>query len=243
MKKADGEILTRLAERLRPLGMMTRGGFHPTAADDVPALPDGAAAMTVVLIGNAGRAMWPAFVAADAHDANPLDGWTRRKLNEIAGLVGAAALFPFDGPPWLPFQRWALRADNVHPSPIGPLIHPVYGLWHAYRGALAFPQTIELAPAPAAPAPCDTCADKPCLATCPVDALVPGSYDVPACAAHVGSSAGVDCRNAGCRARAACPVGADYRYAPAQARFHMAAFLSRVSEGTRATGKDGRDSR
>jgi hypothetical protein len=28
-----------------------------------------------------------------------------------------------------------------------------------------------------------------------------------------------------CLARHACPVGRDYRYAPAQARFHMQSFL------------------
>lgn len=242
MKKADDAVLTTLAERLRPVGMMTRGGFHPTASDDLPPLPDGTAPMTVILIGNAGAGMWRAFASAGVAGQNPLDDWTREVLNEVAAAVGAAALFPFDGPPWLPFQRWALRADNVHPSPIGPLIHSVYGLWHAYRGALAFAETVALTPKTGEPSPCDACVDKPCLAACPVEALSPGSYDVAACAAHVGGPKGAECMNAGCRARAACPIGVDYRYAPDQARFHMAAFLRRVSEGTSAVGKGGRDS-
>ena len=238
MKKADNAVLTTLAERLRPVGMMMRGGFHPTESDDVPPLPGGAAPMTVILIGNAGPDMWRAFATAGMDGENPLDDWTREMLNETAAAVGAVALFPFDGPPWLPFQRWALRADDVHPSPIGPLIHPVYGLWHAYRGAMTFAEAIELPLTSAEPSPCDTCVDKPCLTACPVEALSPGSYDVAACAGHVGGPEGSECMHVGCRARAACPVGAEYRYASDQARFHMAAFLRRVS-GSAATDRKG----
>ena len=242
MKKADDSVLATLAERLRPLGMMMRGGFHSTESDDLPPLPDGAPTASMILIGNAGPGMWRAFATAGMVGENPLDDWTRQVLNEIAATVGAAALFPFDGPPWLPFQRWALRADNVHPSPIGPLIHPAYGLWHAYRGALAFADAVELPLTSAEPSPCDACADKPCLSACPVEALSPGSYDVAACAGQVGGPKGTECMQVGCRARAACPVGAEYRYASDQARFHMAAFLRRVSAGAAAAKRSARDS-
>jgi hypothetical protein len=66
--------------------------------------------------------------------------------------------------------------------------------------------------------------DKPCLSACPVGAFSGRSYDVPACVNHTRSTAGVDCREAGCRARRACPVGREYPYEPDQARFHMDAF-------------------
>ena len=72
--------------------------------------------------------------------------------------------------------------------------------------------------------PCDTCEGQPCLATCPVAAFDSSGYDVAACAAHIGSAAGAMCMTAGCRARAACPVGAAHTYPPAQVEFHMAAF-------------------
>ena len=45
---------------------------------------------------------------------------------------------PRTGRPWLPFQQWARKAEPVHVSPLGVLIHPDYGLWHSYRGALCF---------------------------------------------------------------------------------------------------------
>lgn len=212
-------------------GLMARGGFKPAPGDGAP---PGAA--TVVLVGNAGPEMWRAFSqstpAADVAGArHPLDAWTRRVLTEIAAGLGADPVFPFDGPPYAPFQRWALKAGGVFQSPIGPLIHPVYGLWHAYRGALAFAADVALPATATAESPCDTCAEKPCLTTCPVDAfkvegLPPARYDVPTCVAHVTSVAGTDCLGGGCLARRACPVGRDYAYGPAQARFHMRKFLA-----------------
>ncbi|MCG8512434.1 MAG: ferredoxin [Rhodospirillales bacterium] len=197
-------------------GLITRGGFHPGPADGVPGDP-----ATLVLIGNAGAKMWRAFEKDRADEADPLDAWTRRVVSAIATDLGANPLFPFDGPPYLPFQRWAMKAEPVYASPIGPLIHPEYGLWHAYRGALALEQKLDLPEPKSAASPCAACADKPCLSTCPVNALTPGGYDVPACVSHIDGPDGADCLDLGCRARRACPIGRDYIYAPAQARFHM----------------------
>ena len=126
--------------------------------------------------------------------------------------------------------RKAQRADDVASSPIGLLIHPDHGLWHAYRGAFLFP--VEVAGLPAVGtrlSPCLTCADRPCLSTCPVDAvrLTGGTvthYDVAACTGHVHSGSSPHCLDDGCAARRACPVAADGRYGPDQMRFHMEAF-------------------
>ena len=199
----------------------------------MPPLPDGRPAGTLVLAGNVGGSLWRAFSrrrqAADEPDA--LDGWTGRVLGPLAAELGGQALFPFGGPPYLPFQRWARRAEPVHPSPIGPLIHPDHGLWHAYRGALAFGERLDLPPRDTRPSPCESCADKPCLSSCPVGALTTGGYDVPACAAHLATEAGADCMEQSCRARRACPVGRENAYGPEQSRFHMAAFLRALGPG------------
>lgn len=205
-----------------------RGALHPTPEDGVPAMGDGRTAGTLVLVGVVGRASWDAFQAADEsrRQPHPLDRWSRRVVGELAAELGAETLFPFGGPPFLPFIRWARRAEAVYPSPIGPLIHPDYGLWHAYRGALAFAHRIELPPPDTRPPPCDTCVDKPCLGTCPVGAFSAKGYDVPACTDHIGGSQGGDCLAGGCLARRACPVGVTYRYAAAQMGFHMRAFLA-----------------
>ena len=108
------------------------------------------------------------------------------------------------------------------------LIHPEYGLWHAYRGALVFKAPIIDLPARGdVISPCETCEEKPCLSTCPVSALGAGAYDVPACARHLRSPEGSDCMNLACRA---CPVGRSYMYHGDHALFHVDAFLEARQE-------------
>ncbi len=212
-----------IGRTLARFGFFLHGGFRPEARDGVPALPDGSPAAAVLLVGNAGPAMWQRFSGERPAGPAPLDSWTRMVLTGMAAEFGAAAVFPFQRP-FLPFQRWAMRAGPCHPSPIGLLIHPEYGLWHAWRGALLFSRDIAL-PAPERLAsPCLSCADRPCLTTCPVTAFSPTGYDAAGCLAHLDNPAGADCRDLGCRARRACPVGSGWRFSHAQARFHMAGF-------------------
>ena len=210
--------------RIEAASLAYRGALHP-AAEDLP--PAGVG--TLILIGFTGNREWPAFAnspeVADGQP-DPLDRWSRRVIGALAAELDARALFPFGGPPFLPFQRWAQRAEPVTPSPLGILIHPDWGLWHAYRGALAFGDRLELPPPDRRPSPCDSCAEKPCLSACPVDAFGSGGFAVPACVAHISAPAGDDCMNFGCRARRACPVGVEHRHQPAQAHFHLAAFLT-----------------
>lgn len=219
--------LAHVESAVRSAGFTTRGAFYPTPADAVLPMPDGGTVATVVLVGNAGDSMWHAFQRARRQSGTmlSLDAWTRKVLTVLARTCDAHALFPFDGPPYLPFQRWAQRAEPVMPSPIGPLIHPDYGLWHAYRGALAFARSIDFQQVAAHRSPCESCASRPCLTACPVAALSPGRYDVKTCRDHIGRQAGADCLQQGCLARRACPIGRTYMYSPGQIRFHMEAFL------------------
>jgi hypothetical protein len=214
-------VFADLSAALAPHGLIIRGGFHPLAGevghDDVA---------TVILIGNAGAAMWGAFAPHIDGTKNPLDRWTKQVIDPIAVRFGAHAAYPF-GPDLWPFQRWALRAESVHASPLGILIHSEYGLWHSYRAALFFSQVLDLPQRPDRQSPCDTCAAKPCLSACPAGAFNGRSYDLPACANHL-SSPEADCGNVGCHARNACPVGKEWRYPDAQIRFHMAAFSRTV---------------
>jgi hypothetical protein len=216
----------RLAEAVAAAGLVCRGGFHPGPEDGVPPRPDGAPAATVLLVGNAGPGLWAAFARERRDEPDPLDGWSRRTVEGLAERLGGWALFPFGGPPYLPFQRWARRAEPVHPSPLGALIHPEFGLWHAYRGALAFAERLDLPPRADRPSPCAACAARPCLAACPAGAVTAAGYDAPACVGHLSGAMGADCLDGGCLARRACPVGRQHAYGPEQQRFHMAAFLA-----------------
>lgn len=220
--------LSRLADLLAPSGLILRGGFYPEPGE--AGLEE---ARTVVLLGNAGPAMWAAFEAHSNEMPDPLDRWTKRIADSVAAEVGARAVYPFGaGAP--PFQRWALRAETLYISPLGILIHPVYGLWHAYRAALLFDEALPLPQSLDTPSPCDTCEERPCLSACPVGAFTPGRYDVAACAAHIATE-GANCLDLGCHARNACPVGRQWRYPEQQIRFHMTAFARVV--GRTATGQ------
>ncbi|MCB1477633.1 MAG: ferredoxin [Rhodobiaceae bacterium] len=217
-----------VAAALEPHGLVLRGGFHVGAdeAGDFPAARDGRPAVSVLLIGGAGGSFWPAFSHwLKGRPAMPdaLDAWTVDVVAPVAETFGAVAVYPF-APPWQPFQRWAMRAENVQPSPLGILIHPDYGLWHAYRAALIFAGPLPLPEPDNRPGPCETCADKPCLSACPVDAFSGTAYDLAECTGHLAAAASRDCHLIGCRARDACPEGQAYRYGEAQRRFHMAAF-------------------
>ena len=224
-------ICQAIAHQLSAHGLLLRGGFNFGAADSPPTLTNGEASKGLALIGHAGSAMWPHFLASgEAQDGqpDPLDRWSRKVINAAALTAGGRVLMPSDGPPYWPFQSWAQRCEQVYPSPLGLLVHPEYGLWHGYRGAIALPGHVDdwdTPPGDIRPSPCESCADRPCLTACPVGAMQPGAYDVAACRTEL-TRAGptAPCFDAACLARAACPVGASHRYAPAHGRFHTEAF-------------------
>ncbi len=216
-------MLGRVKAAAQDAGLAFRGAFHPEAED----LPAGHSAGTIVMLGFIGAAQWNGFAASPEYNdgrAHPLDRWSLRVIGALARDLGAAPLFPFVGPPFMPFIRWARKAEPVHRSAIGMLIHPEYGLWHAWRGALAFRDRLDPPPRDERPSPCDACAEKPCLAACPVSAFDgTGAFDARTCSAHILRAEGATCMS-GCLSRRACPVGAAHRYSPEQAKFHMRSF-------------------
>lgn len=194
-----------------------RGGLYP---DDLPGIT------TLILLGPDEPAFWPAFTqSAEYQDGqpDPMDRWSTRVITDLAADLGAQPLFPFDGPPWHPFIQWAKDSGRACASPINLLVHDQAGLFASYRGALGFAQRIKLPPPPQQP-PCAQCA-APCLSTCPVGALTPQGYDVPACKDYLRTDAGLDCMQNGCAARRGCPVSRSYGRLPEQSAFHMRAFL------------------
>ncbi len=216
-----------VASALAANGLILRGGFNFAAGEDVPAGVSGAGAKSVLLVGQAGAAPWPHFLRWRERQpqaiTNPLDTWSREVIGAVARDFGARAVSPSDRP-YLPFQQWAMRAEGLKPSPLGILMHPRYGLWHAYRGALLFEDEIEVEPSQAPIHLCDTCVEKPCLKSCPVDAYSRDGFAYHSCLAHVRGADGSPCRTGGCLDRNACPYGTAYRYPSDVQAFHMAAF-------------------
>ena len=214
------DLLDRISSTLGAHGLILRGGLN-LASDDYPP------ARAVLLVGHAGADYWQHFSAWRDRQpsglAHPLDGWSRTVLETAAGQVGARVLMPNDRP-FAPFQQWAMRAEGLAPSPLGLLVHPRYGLWHAWRGALLLDREIAAPPAGKPAHPCDACDDRPCLTACPVGAHSLQGFAYQSCVTHVRGAEGAACRTGGCVARNACPVGAQYRYPAEVQAFHQRAF-------------------
>ena len=196
-------------------------GLVPSRADDP--VPEGT--QTIVLLGPSELGFW-AHVSNQPEfrdgRADQLDRWSRRIIRAMASDFGGTAIFPFGGPPYAPFIGWALRSGRAWSSPVTLLVHDTAGLMVSYRGAIAVPFAIK--PPAASTLPCDTCAGRPCLAACPVNALTSAAYDLAACHGFLDSPAGHDCMNQGCAVRRACPVSHSYGRLPQQSAHHMKAF-------------------
>ena len=217
-----------LAERLRRYGLHLRGATRLTVTE-IDTYGFAGDYSEIALVGNIGSSYWPVFGASDEYRdgaADPLDRWSRRVAGKIAAEFALLPVYPFDGPPYYPFQQWARRAEGLAQSPLGIMIHPEHGLWHSYRFAL-LGDDFDVAPSrDAGEAPCITCSARPCLQTCPVEAFDGEAYAVDACAAYLERTPAADCHRRGCLARLACPVAPDLRYLPEQGAFHLRAFLT-----------------
>ena len=82
MVPADIEELGRA---LAVHGLIVRGGFHPEPEDAVPGDPG-----ALVMVGNAGPAMWDVFARLRdryADQMNPLDAWITDTVGEVCEKV------------------------------------------------------------------------------------------------------------------------------------------------------------
>jgi hypothetical protein len=216
-----------LEARVLDLGLRLRGGFVLDPQADRHLVARFPQARSAVLIGNVGDELWRrSGLAIRAQGGqHPLNDWIRAALTPISRDFALGIVFDFDGPPYYPFQQWAQRAEPVFPSPLGLLIHPVFGLWHAYRALLVFGNEYSPSTRASGASPCATCLEKPCLNSCPVKAFDTQGYNVQRCRDHLLAD-GLECRASGCLARLSCPIGAPYRYRSDQMVFHMDAFVA-----------------
>jgi hypothetical protein len=218
----EAHAMTQLDEigaRLAAQWLVVMGGFHPGPDDGAPE-----DCKTLLMIGPREPGFWAHVTAGPEfadRDPDPLDRWSRRVIERLARELDGTAVFPFGGPPWQPFIAWALKTGRAWISPVTLMVHDRAGLMVSWRGALALRARIALPPPPAEP--CTGCA-RPCESACPAGALSARGYDVAACHSFLGTPAGRDCLDSGCRVRRACPVSERYGRRPAQSAYHMASF-------------------
>lgn len=208
-----------LTETLGQHHLAVLGGFHPLPEDGTPH-----GTRTLLLLGPREPGFWPHLTAQPEWQdgqPDPIDRWSRRVIGRIACDLGAKALFPFGGPPYHPFYRWALKTGRIWECPVRLLVSADQGLMVSFRGALALKDHHPI-PEPTT-RPCDTCA-QPCTTACPPQALSTAGYDVPACHAFLDTALGQPCLTTGCASRRACPLSQAYARLPEQSAYHMRRF-------------------
>ena len=91
-----------LERTLAARGLRLRGGFVPTEADGLPALPGGATPAVVWLVGQVGSEIWPHFSATQfLRDGlpDPLDRWSKTVGNDLANTLVASPSTRLTDPP------------------------------------------------------------------------------------------------------------------------------------------------
>ena len=212
--------LDQIETAARATHLTVAGAFHPGPEHNAPK-----GTQTLALLAPFEPGFWQAFQTAPEWidgQPDPMDRWSTRTISALAAKLNATPIFPFGGPPWHPFIRWAQATGRIHKSPVTLLLHDAQGLMISFRGALALRDAVEL-PAPPL-SPCLTCVRSPCETACPVNALTENGYDTDACHRYLNTPGGTDCLDNGCRARRSCPVSASFDRQPAQSAYHMAQF-------------------
>lgn len=213
--------LDSIVAPLHRIGLNLRGVADGRPFDDLLA-----GCRSVLVFGNGGAALWESMISAIRGDASRLTGTDHPLDDHVQRTLHAVDPAPPPSRRWIrcaateqvmvDFRSLGVAAGLGHPSRMGLLIHPGFGLWNALRAACFTTEELPLTGPLPGPGPCDGC-PAPCADACPGGAFAGGHWAPRACAAfHVASPT---CRGS-CASRRACPVGAEHGYGPLQERYH-----------------------
>ena len=168
----------------------------------------------LVVFANTGGSIWHRMGASATTSTDPLNEFsiqiTQAYCNQFLASHQMTLLYPGEEH-MVPLQQVGIALGWGKPSPLGIGIHPIHGLWWAFRSAFLTTAELEVSqPAPNSH-PCDSCANTPCVAACPAKAVqtdAPLSIERCFTFRHKPNS---PCQ-ARCLARRACPVGAADQY-------------------------------
>jgi ferredoxin len=183
----------------------------------------------LVLLGHVGSALWPQAVVEAAGADDPIDTavarWVVRGMRAHAPGVDWECVYPGDTA--LSLIRLGECAGWHHPSPFWQGVDADWGPWFAYRAVLLTDTDWPLTPRRERRSPCLDCAEQPCVAACPAQALsVDQALGLQRCGDHRLHTAS-SCEDR-CLARLACPVGAEHRYSTEQLRHHYQHSLAAI---------------
>lgn len=185
---------------------------------------------SLLFVANGGSILWEQFSKWRAQQTpdlqHPLDTYTKTTIEDLKALLArknlnVETIFPFyQEKVWFNFQNLAEVLNITRPSPLGLHLHPTYGPWVSFRGLFLIDQPWEegiVANTVEQFNPCPAC-DKPCISTCPAQALAVKGADITKCYTYRLSPAS-PCVDR-CLAREACPVGKAHQFPREAIAFH-----------------------
>ena len=190
-------------------------------------LSDPQADKQLLLIGHLGPLMWQQLTLRGLAGDNPVDAFACEQLaawfeRERPGL---AYRFVYPGSSPIGLQRLGELAGWHHPSPFMVGINDLWGSWFAYRAVVLADTQLVPPPKLNSALPCNACASRVCVRSCPVNALSDG-YDLAACLAYRKQPDSA-CQDR-CVARNSCPIGAGHRYSEDQTSYHYGRSLTAI---------------
>jgi hypothetical protein len=170
----------------------------------------------LIMIGHGGRWLWEAVRASDPRTENPIDDFSARTVagwfrQQFAGQTGSI-IYP--GSCSIDLQELGRIVGWHNDSPLMIGIREDWGTWFAYRVVMLTTTDLEPSRPRRNNSPCEHCADKPCIDSCPAAAMNGGSFALDKCTAYR-LQLSSRCK-ATCLARVSCPVGNAHRYSDEQ---------------------------
>lgn len=179
---------------------------------------------SIILLGPHEPSYWPTICDSPEWQdrmPDPVDRWSHRIIERVAQVTGSKPHFPFGAQP-APFLKWALASDRAWQSPVVMAVQAEAGLLVSYRGALELPDySIQVS---RGESPCPSCT-KPCMAACPVGALIGSDYNLDACWGYMRADPDQSCLSTGCLVHRSCPISSLHPPIAEHSAYHMQQFI------------------
>lgn len=171
----------------------------------------------ICLIASGGRELWKHLNHPLEIANNPIEKYSIELINKFD--PNAVILFPNDQFHF-PLQKLGRALNLSTASPLGLDLNADYGAWFAFRGAFLTNKKVDLSMPPAALSPCESCSEKPCIKTCPAEAIKHNSpFNVNKCSEYRFIKKSM-CGDV-CLARLSCPYKKEHQYSEEQINYHM----------------------
>jgi len=186
----------------------------------------------LILIGHGGRTLWERVKAAGLASEHPIDDFTVAAVTDWFAAQfpdsACALVYPGHASGNTPVGLQALGrlAGWHHESPFRVGVNAEWGSWFAYRAVLLTDADLPPSEPLAGDSPCATCAELPCVAACPAEALSGDEFSLQRCIAYR-RLPDSRCRVT-CVARTSCPVRREHRYDDAQIAHSYARSLAMI---------------